>query len=151
MAFAEREFMASGRVNDATWETAAALSGISGGARFVVSRIAARMAAKEAVGDGLVYLRTDLNGNLRPYFGQTTEENYLARQIAHAREFPNSRFDFDIVKRGVAKGPALDVAEHNAIQNFTGGVVARRSPLVSNLRDPVGAARRSSFGLPEPY
>ena len=40
--------------------------------------------------------------------------------------------------------------EHNFIQELTGGVAARKSPLVSNLKDPVGAARRAELGLPEP-
>jgi hypothetical protein len=107
-------------------------------------------AAETAAGDGLVYLRTDTTGALKPYIGQTTEANELARQAAHARAFPNSRFEFTTIESGIPKGSALDIAEHNAIQDLTGGVAARRSPAVSNLRDPVGPLRRPGFGLPEP-
>lgn len=76
-------------------------------------------------------------------------DRYLARQIEHARAFPNSKFEFEIIDRA-NPGSALDIAEHNFIQELTGGVAARRSSAVSNLRDPVGAARRPIFGLPEP-
>jgi len=44
----------------------------------------------------------------------------------------------------------LDIAEHNFVQSLTGGVAARKSPLVSNKVDPVGPARRQENGLPEP-
>lgn len=100
--------------------------------------------------DGLIYLRTDTTGKLAPYVGQTTEANELARQAAHARAYPNSRFEFETLESGIPKGSQLDIAEHNAIQALTGGVAARRSSAVSNQRDPVGPRRRPNFGLPEP-
>ncbi|KQM61735.1 MULTISPECIES: LysM peptidoglycan-binding domain-containing protein [unclassified Sphingomonas] len=107
-------------------------------------------AAQGEVADGLVYLRTDSTGKLAPYVGQTTEANELARQAAHARTNPNSRFEFETLESGIPKGAQLDIAEHNAIQARTGGVAARRSSAVSNQRDPVGPRRRPAFGLPEP-
>lgn len=36
---------------------------------------------------------------------------------------------------------AREIAEHLKIQEFTGGVPARVSDLVSNQRDPIGPAR----------
>jgi hypothetical protein len=107
-------------------------------------------AAERAVPNGIVYLRTDITGKLSPYGGQAINDaRFLARQAEHARAFPNSEFKFSIIDRA-NPGRSLDIAEHNYIQELTGGVAARRSSAVSNLRDPVGAARRPTFGLPEP-
>jgi Pretoxin HINT domain len=103
-----------------------------------------------APADGLIYLRTDATGALEPYIGRTTQGGQLAREAAHSRAFPNSDFKFTTVESGIQRGAPLDIAEHGALQELTGGVAARRSPVVSNQRDPVGAARRSIFGLPEP-
>jgi hypothetical protein len=100
--------------------------------------------------EGIVYLRTDLTGKLAPYGGQSINEaHFLARQIEHARTFPDSKFEFIKIDRA-NPGAELDVAEHNFIQELTSGVAARRSPAVSNLRDPIGPARRPKLGLPEP-
>ncbi len=100
--------------------------------------------------DGVVYKRTDLNGNVQPYGGQAESlERYAKRQQEHARKHPNADFDFEIVERA-KPGDDLDVAEHNFIQGLTGGQRAKYSPEVSNLKDPVGKARRSRLGLPEP-
>lgn len=107
-------------------------------------------AAPEVVPEGIVYLRTDITGKIAPYGGQAKNDaRYLARQAEHARDFPNAKFEFEIIDRA-DPGRALDIAEHNFIQELTGGVAARRSSAVSNRRDPVGAARRPGFGLPEP-
>lgn len=51
------------------------------------------VAADGVAADGFVYLRTDTTGRLKPYFGQTTEANQLAREGAHVRAFPDSRFN----------------------------------------------------------
>ena len=103
-----------------------------------------------AVPKGIVYLRTDLTGRLAPYGGQSiSEARYFVRQIEHARQHPKSKFEFDVIDTA-EPGSALDIAEHNFIQELTNGVAARRSSAVSNMRDPVGAARRPAYGLPEP-
>src|SRR5262249_27100130 len=100
--------------------------------------------------EGVVYLRTDLTGNLEPYGGQAESyARYLARQQEHARAFPDARFSFSIVDRA-NPGAELDRAEHLFVQQLTNGVRARQSPLVSNKNDPVGPQGRSSMGLPEP-
>jgi len=110
----------------------------------------ASSAAENVVPEGVVYLRTDVTGKLAPYGGQAINDaRFVARQAEHARAFPESKFKFTIIDRA-NPGSALDIAEHNFIQELTGGVAARRSPVVSNVRDPVGAARRPAFGLPEP-
>jgi hypothetical protein len=105
---------------------------------------------ESALPDGVVYSRIDASGNVLPYGGQArTYERYLQRQIEHARAHPNADFEFTIVDRA-HPGVNLDVAEHLYIQQLTGGVRASRSPLVSNLKDPVGPARKPALGLPEP-
>jgi hypothetical protein len=106
--------------------------------------------ANGAVPEGVVYLRTDRTGGILPYGGQAkSEARFFERQTEHARAHPDADFEFTIVRRA-EPGVQLDIAEHNFIQQLTGGVAARKSPLVSNLKDPVGAARRAELGLPEP-
>jgi Pretoxin HINT domain/LysM domain len=100
--------------------------------------------------DGLIYKRIDTTGRIEDYIGKTTEGNRLAREATHRRAFPDSRFDFEIVERGIARGDPLSIAEHNVIQDLTGGVAVRHSSVLSNQRDAVGAGRRLRFGLPEP-
>ena len=100
--------------------------------------------------EGVIYLRTDLTGKILPYGGQAKSEiRYLERQIEHARKFPNSDFDFKFISRA-EPGVKLDIAEQNFVQKLTGGIDVRDSSLVSNLKNPVGAARRVELGLPEP-
>lgn len=102
------------------------------------------------VPEGVVYLRIDRSGNLAPYIGQAmSEERFLARQNEHLRANPLADFEFTIIDRA-NPGYELDIAEHNRLQELTGGVRASRSDLVSNRVDPVGAARRERFGLPHP-
>ncbi len=114
------------------------------------ARILALSTAESALPAGIVYSRVDLNGNVLPYGGQAqSEARFLQRQIEHARNYPDADFEFSIVARA-NPGVELDVAEHQYIQELTGGVRASKSPLVSNLRDPVGPARRPGLGLPEP-
>ncbi len=104
----------------------------------------------DKIPEGIVYRRTDLSGEIAPYGGQAkSEARFIERQAEHARANPDADFEFEIVGRA-EPGVQLDVLEHNFIQELTGGVAARKSPLVSNLKDPVGAARRVELGLPEP-
>ena len=124
-----------------------ALNGVAGGPPVGLKYLAP---AASAVPEGVVYSRTDLNGKILPYGGQAkSEARFLERQIEHSREYPNADFEFTAVSRATP-GAALDVAEHLYVQSLTGGVRASKSPLVSNLRDPVGSTRRPMFGLPAP-
>ena len=136
-----------------TWENGLTLGGAflgplaSAGGR-VVTRFGST--AGRVAPEGVIYLRTDLTGILAPYGGQAmSEARFLARQAEHARANPGSRFSFEIVDRA-RPGLDLDIAEHRFIQTLTGGQRARTSPAVSNMRDPVGPARRRANGLPEP-
>jgi hypothetical protein len=106
-------------------------------------------AAEKVASKGIVYLRTDVTGKLAPYVGQAIDDKrYAARQFAHAKAFPKSDFRFNIVDRA-DPGVQLDIAEHNFIQKLTGGVRARRSPSVSDDKDPIGPRRRRALGLPK--
>jgi len=113
-----------------------------------VGRVGAE--AADVVPEGVIYLRTDLSGNLAPYIGQAKSlERFVARQTEHARANPFSDFEFSIVARA-EPGVALDIAEHTTLQGLTGGVRASRSSAVSNRVDPIGAQRRIRLGIPHP-
>jgi hypothetical protein len=45
---------------------------------------------------------------------------------------------------------AREVAEHERVQEITGGQKAKNSDKVSNKKDPIGPNRRGDMGLPEP-
>ncbi len=143
---------ASGRADDATLDMATLIPA-GGGIRLGLVGLRG-LFARGIEGElprGIVYLRTDITGRLAPYVGQTqSADHFLARQTAHARNYPNSRFEFEILTNA-NPGRDLSIAEHRAVQSLTGGQRASQSPLVSNMRDPVGPLRRSGFGLAEPY
>lgn len=74
--------------------------------------------------EGIIYLRTDVTGGLKPYVGQAKSEvRFLARQREHARKYPNADFEFEILNRGSAKGSfptQLDLMEQKALDRFGG-------------------------------
>jgi hypothetical protein len=77
-------------------------------------------APQAAVGEGVVYLRVDKAGVLKPYVGQSESwARYLARQAEHARAFPDADFDFQILQRS-NPGIPLDVAEESWIRQLGG-------------------------------
>lgn len=82
--------------------------------------------------NGIVYLREDLTGGLKPYAGQVKNEaRYLARQAEHARAHPNADFDFKIIDRGNTNGnfpTSLDIKEQKAL-NKLGGPTNKSNPL----------------------
>lgn len=82
-------------------------------------------------GDGIIYLRTDLTGKLKPYVGQAKNEaRYLARQAEHARAHPDSYFRFKVIDNGSARGSfptSLDVKEQKAL-NKLGGPTNKSNP-----------------------
>lgn len=75
---------------------------------------------------GIIYLRTDRTGGLKPYVGQVkSEARYLIRQTEHARDYKNADFEFKIINRGSANGQfptSLDVKEQQALDNLNGPV-----------------------------
>ena len=144
--------MSSGRAIDVSNDAyLAILTGGSGKLGTLGIRALAAKGIEEAVPEGIVYLRTDLSGKVKPYGGQSINyERFLVRQKEHARAFPESEFKFSVVGRA-NPGAELDAAEHRFVQELTESQRASQSPLVSNMRDPVGPLGRPSFGLDEPY
>ena len=76
----------------------------------------------------------------KTYVGQSKNIPERLKQHANSGKFP----DGTSVKRTEVLGgkTTREVAEHKRIQQITGGVPARRSPLVSNKVDPIGPSRR---------
>ncbi|MFN4086535.1 MAG: RHS repeat domain-containing protein [Spirosomataceae bacterium] len=79
----------------------------------------------EFFGDkGIVYLRKDASGNLKPYVGQAkNEKRFLERQKEHARTNPDSDFEFDVLDRGSSKGKFptdLDKKEQKHLDKMNG-------------------------------
>lgn len=101
-----------------------------------------------AQGEGIIYKRTDpKTGEI--YIGQAkSEKRFAERQKEHDRKL-GQEHEYEVIDRA-DPGIDLDVAEHNRIQEATGGVRAKDSPKVANKKDPVGAKRRKELGLPEP-
>jgi hypothetical protein len=96
---------------------------------------------------GVIYLRTDAAGGLKPYVGQSMSwERYLARQAEHANDFPNSFFKFKELER-VAPGTSLDVAEESWIRQL-GGPTNKSNPggLLSNKRFQMNDVRYRAAG-----
>lgn len=81
--------------------------------------------------NGIIYLREDLTGNLKPYVGQAKNEaRYLARQAEHARANPDSHFKFKVIDKGSANGnfpTSLDMKEQKAL-NKLGGPTNKSNP-----------------------
>jgi hypothetical protein len=116
------QLSASGRADDATFDMATPIPAC-GGIRLCLVSLRGLLARglEGELPRGIVYLRTDLTGGLRPYVGQAqSADHYLARQIVHARNFPSSDFRFSIIDRA-NPGTNLTIAEHRAIQSITGG------------------------------
>jgi len=91
--------------------------------------------ALDAVPDGVIYLRTDLSGRLKPYVGQSMSwERFLARQAEHNNHFPESIFTYKELSRA-SPGTPLHVLEESWIRQL-GGPTNKSNPggLLSNKR-----------------
>jgi len=87
---------------------------------------------------GVIYLRIDESGTLKPYIGQAeSEDRFNARQQEHSRDNPKAKFKFVILDRGVP-GLDLDRREQKAI-DFFGGPSRSSTPNnpLSNKRDQI--------------
>ncbi|MFB3906724.1 MAG: hypothetical protein ACE15E_25080 [Acidobacteriota bacterium] len=109
---------------------------------------AQRKARKQAtpVREG-IYQFPDQRAQGTPYVGQS--ENIPQRLEQHqsvGRLQPGTETTAPVTGGKTAR----EIAEHNRIQQLTGGQKAKNSPAVSNVRDPIGAKRRPGLGLPEP-
>lgn len=109
------------------------VGGIAGGVNSKLPRnrsfTAPKIASKPK--EGVVYLRSDDSGNLKPYVGQAkSEARYIKRQQEHARANPDSDFEFQIIDRASPKGKFptnLDKAEQKALDAF-GGPTNKSNP-----------------------
>jgi hypothetical protein len=105
------------------------------------------VAAPEFLNEGVYEFPDQLNGGAS-YVGQTNNfPRRLSEHVTEGRHVPGT----ETLTRVPGGKTAREIAEHNRIQELTGGQKAKNSALVANKRDPIGAARRSKFGLPEPW
>jgi hypothetical protein len=89
---------------------------------------------------GGIYIFDDLNDPGKKYVGQARKfDQRLPDHKATGRI--NDVNDVVKIEMPDADKTAREIAEHLKIQEITGGVPARHSDLVSNLRDPIGPAR----------
>ena len=97
----------------------------------LIGAASALVAAIPYEGEGVIYLRTDKTGVLKPYVGQAKNEaRYISRQAEHARANPNADFDFKIINKGSANGnfpTSLDVKEQQALEKI-GGPTNKSNP-----------------------
>lgn len=124
------------------------LGGATGGAGGAVGSL-----AKSALGhlrptyEGIVYLREDATGTLKPYVGQTkSQDRYVVRQIEHSRAYPGCDFRFDRLESGVAP-EMLDRYEEAWIRDL-GGPTNKSHPNggLSNARHQMSDACYQAAG-----
>ncbi len=102
--------------------------------------------AAGATGDGIVYLRTDLSGSLKPYVGQAKNfDRFLARQAEHAASHPQSVFDFEILDQGIAKAD-LERFEQFYISGYGGPTTKTSVGGLSNARNQMSWTRYIAAG-----
>lgn len=111
-----------------------------------VSAVRVVFVAAETAPDGIVYLRTDLEGG-KPYVGQAkSESRYFARQAEHARANPEADFEFEVLGRA-DPGPQLDRLEEYYIRQ-RGGPTSLSNPNggLANLRHQMSESRYLDAG-----
>ncbi|GAA4491946.1 hypothetical protein GCM10023191_026770 [Actinoallomurus oryzae] len=93
---------------------------------------------------GVVYLRTDLSTG-EEYVGQAKSwTRYLERQTEHARDFPHTTFDFDVLGRA-NPGTDLDVLEESWIR-AGGGKASVPGSVLTNKRVQMSDKRYKAAG-----
>lgn len=111
----------------------------------------AKLGDETPLAPGVVYRRTDLNGNIDPYVGQSKSlDRYEIRQYEHARAHPDALFDYEVIDRG-HPGVDLDRKEEFHIRN-EGGPTNKSNPdgLLSNRRHQMSNKRYIAAGG-DPY
>jgi len=107
----------------------------------------AKLGDETPVPPGIIYRRTDITDGLKPYIGQTkSEDHFLLRQAAHAREHPDAAFRFERIDRG-HPGVDLDRREEFHIRN-EGGPTNKGNPDggLSNKRHQMSDKRYDAAG-----
>ena len=103
-------------------------------------------APNEPVKGGIYEFPDQTAGNI-PYVGQSSNvPKRLKQHQDKGRLTPGTESTTPIPGNKTAR----EIAEHNRIQQLTGGQKAKNSPAVSNKADPIGPNRRRTFGLTEP-
>jgi RHS repeat-associated protein len=126
--------------------TGVAIYGAAGAAGGSLGRLGAAAEEEEAAVEGIYEFPDQTNGG-RPYVGQSGNvPNRLGQHEAAGRLQPGT----EITTRVTGGKTAREIAEHNRIQELTGGQRARNSAKVANQNDPIGPNRRPGLGLPEP-
>ena len=116
-----------------------ALSDMAGGFGDLLGfgRARAIAAGDEAAGEdlsGIVYLRTDTTGGIKPYYGQTTAERFDVRQYEHQVANPGAVFKYQVVGRA-EPGSQLDRLEEYFIRGNGGpGPLSNRRHQMNDLR-----------------
>jgi len=81
--------------------------------------------------EGVIYIRTDKAGKLKPYVGQSkNSKRFKARKKEHDRNHPDSKFDFEPIDRGNKKGKFptdLDKKEQKHLDRL-GGPANKSNP-----------------------
>jgi hypothetical protein len=104
-------------------------------------------AAPNKPAKGGIYEFPDQTSGGTPYVGQSSNvPNRLNQHQDAGRLSPGTESTTPIPGGKTAR----EIAEHNRIQQLTGGQKAKNSPAVSNKVDPIGPKRRPGLGLPEP-
>jgi RHS repeat-associated protein len=137
----------SGREQSATER---AVDGIGGAGRLGAiagAGLGALRAASTAPVTEGIYEFHDQTAQLKPYVGQSANvPNRLGQHVDAGRLIPGT------AKTTAVPGGKLarEIAEHNRIQQLTGGQRAKTSSAVANKCDPIGPKRRETLGLPHP-
>ena len=86
-----------------------------------------------------IYEFPDQTANQVPYVGQSGNlSSRLSQHAASGRLQPGTERTTEVLGGKTAR----EIAEHQRIQQITGGVPARLSPKVSNKVDPIGPSRQ---------
>lgn len=132
------EFRQDGAANTARWK------------RGPERRILAAEGGASATGDGIVYLRTDATGGLKPYVGQAKNmDRFIERQGEHAADHPNAVFNFEILERNIPASD-LDRYEQFYINGYGGPTLpsGRFIGELSNARNQMSWLRYMLAGGP---
>ncbi len=94
-----------------------------------------------------IYEFPDQKAGNKPYVGQSDDvPRRLGQHESAGRLTPGTETTTPVPGGRTAR----EIAEHQRIQQLTGGQKAKNSPAVSNQRDPIGPNRRPGAGLLEP-
>lgn len=111
-----------------------------------LQQIKATRAAAATSNEG-IYEFPDQQAGGKPYVGQSGDIPQRLAQHEAAGRLSSGTETTTSVSGGKT---AREIAEHERIQQLTGGQKASNSPAVSNQRDPIGPNRRADLDIPDP-